>query len=61
VNGADLNEYHGDFLARDRLAEARAAAAHRELVRSLRQRRGLRIVLGLRLIRVGRRLVASAR
>jgi len=35
-----LNEYHADFLARDRLAEARRAAARRHLIESLRRRPG---------------------
>ena len=61
MSGADLNEYHADFLARDRLAEARVAATRREIVRSLRRPRALRITLGLRLISIGRRLVATAR
>ena len=58
MNGAELNEYHADFLARDRLAEARAAAAHRALVRSLRPRRSWRLMVGLGLIKAGRRLSA---
>ena len=33
-----LNEYHADFLARDRLAEARRAAARHHLIDSLRRR-----------------------
>jgi hypothetical protein len=61
VNGGDLNEYHADFLARDRLSEARAAAAWHELVRAIRRRRPLRQRLGLHLIRVGRRLAAASR
>ena len=32
-----LNEYHADFLARDRLAEARRAAARHHLIDSLRR------------------------
>ena len=60
MSGADLNEYHADFLARDRLADARATAAHRELIRSLRPRRPLRVVVGLTLIRVGAWLVTIA-
>jgi hypothetical protein len=58
VSGADLNEYHADFLARDRLADARASAARHELIRSLRPRRPLRVAIGLTLIRVGAWLVA---
>jgi len=37
-----LNEYHADFLARDRLAEARRAAARRYLIDSLRRQSGRR-------------------
>jgi hypothetical protein len=61
VSGADLNEYHADFLARDRLADARASAARHELIRSLRPRRPrrpLRVAIGLTLIRVGAWLIA---
>ena len=61
MKGSELNEYHADFLARDRLAEARAATAHHELVRSLRRRRPLRLVVGLGLIRAGRWLAGAAR
>ena len=50
-----LNEYHADFLARDRLAEARERAARRDLVDRVR-RRALRRLLGAVLIRLGRRL-----
>jgi hypothetical protein len=50
-----LNEYHADFLARDRLAEARERAARRDIVERLGQRT-LRRVLGAGLIRLGRRL-----
>jgi len=53
-----LNEYHADFLARDRLAEARERAARRDVVERLRQRT-LRRVLGTGLIRLGRRLAGS--
>jgi hypothetical protein len=52
-----LNEYHADFLARDRLAEARRAAARRHLIDSLRRqpaRRRASIALLMR--GLGRRL-----
>ena len=61
MRGSELNEYHADFLARDRLAEARAAAAHHALVRALRRPRPLRLVVGLALIRAGRWLAGAAR
>ena len=52
-----LNEHHADFLVRDRLEEARLAAAHRHLVATLRRhnqparRRLTAVIAGL-----GRRL-----
>jgi hypothetical protein len=50
-----MNEFHADFLARDRLAEARERAARRDLVDRLR--RGYwRRALGAELIRLGRRV-----
>jgi hypothetical protein len=52
-----LNEYHADFLARDRLTEARRAAAHRHLVDSLRRKsRGRRASITARIHDLGRRL-----
>jgi hypothetical protein len=54
-----LNEYHADFLARDRLAEARETAARRDLVHRLRRGR-LRRALGAAMIRLGRRLAGPA-
>jgi hypothetical protein len=52
-----LNEYHADFLARDRLAEARRAAARRHLIDSLRrQSTGRRISMSARIRALGRRL-----
>jgi hypothetical protein len=53
-----LNEYHADFLARDRLTEARRAAAHRHLVDSLRRRQfaGRRIPIASLVLRLGRHL-----
>jgi hypothetical protein len=56
-DGVWLNEFHADFLARDRLAEARADAARRELLRRLRRPR-LRRAVGAGMIRLGR-LVAG--
>jgi hypothetical protein len=53
-----LNEYHADFLARDRLAEARERAARRDIVERLGQRT-LRRVLGAGLIRIGRRIAGT--
>jgi hypothetical protein len=52
-----LNEYHADFLARDRLAEARRAAARRHLIDSVRRRPGRRHVsIALLMKSLGRRL-----
>jgi hypothetical protein len=52
-----LNEYHADFLARDRLAEARRAAARRHLIDSLRrQSRRRRASIALLIQGLGRRL-----
>lgn len=52
-----LNEYHADFLARDRLAEARRAAARRHLIDSLRrQSAGRRTSMTARIRALGRRL-----
>jgi hypothetical protein len=53
-----LNEYHADFLARDRLAEARERAARRDIVERVR-RRSLRRLFGAGLIRLGRRLAGA--
>jgi hypothetical protein len=36
--GVWMNEYHADFLSRDRLAEARQAAQRRHLVATARRR-----------------------
>jgi hypothetical protein len=61
-----MNEYHADFLARDRLADAREKAARRALVESLRRGRVRRalidgaIGLGRRLLRVTARRRARA-
>ncbi|HKQ62639.1 MAG TPA: hypothetical protein VJS92_15220 [Candidatus Polarisedimenticolaceae bacterium] len=52
-----LNEYHADFLARDRLAEARRAAARQHLIDSLRRQSGRRRVsIALLMKSLGRRL-----
>ena len=52
-----LNEEHADFLVRDRLEEARRAAAHRHLVQTLRrQNRPARQRLTAVLAGFGRRL-----
>jgi hypothetical protein len=55
-----LNEYHADFLARDRLAEARADAARRDLIAQLR-RSELRRVVGEALIHLGRLITGEAK
>jgi len=52
-----LNEEHADFLVRDRLEEARRAAAHRHLVETARrQNRSARRRLTAVLAGLGRRL-----
>jgi len=54
-----LNEYHADFLARDRLAEVRRAAARHHLLDSLRrQSGGHRMSVASMIATVGRRLRA---
>jgi hypothetical protein len=54
-----LNEEHADFLVRDRLEEARRAAAHRHLVETVRrQNRPARRRITSRLASLGRRLRA---
>ena len=51
----DFNLYGLEHVARSKLAEARAEAAHVQLVASLRaSRAGLRPAVGLALIRLGR-------
>ena len=50
-----LNEYHADFRARDRLAEARERAARRAVVDQLRTGRWRR-AFGAGMIRLGRRV-----
>lgn len=50
----DLNEYFAECLVKERLAEARAAAARSALLRDLPPRRPIRIALGLGLVRIGR-------
>jgi hypothetical protein len=50
-----MNEYHADFLARDRLAEAREKAARRALVEPLCRGR-LRRALVAGVVRLGRRV-----
>jgi hypothetical protein len=54
-----MNEYHADFLARDRLAEARERAARQDLVDRLRRGR-LRRAVAATMIRLGRRVAAGA-
>jgi hypothetical protein len=59
-----MNEYHADFLARDRLAEARERAARQDLVDRLRRgglRGGrLRRAVAATMIWLGRRVAAGA-
>ncbi len=57
-----LNEEHADFLVRDRLEEARRAAAHRHLVETVRRhKRPARRRLTTVLAGLGRRLRSSLR
>jgi hypothetical protein len=52
-----LNEYHADFLARDRLTEARRAAARRHLLHTLRDQSGRRRTsIASLVLNLGRRL-----
>ena len=56
----DSNEYLIEWLVRQRLAEAHAAAARADLVAMAPPRHGqLRVALGSVLIRLGRRLAES--
>ena len=55
----DLNVYLLEWWAKERMGEVRAAAVRERLVESLRQRPPLRVVLGLALISLGRRLRGS--
>jgi hypothetical protein len=58
----DVNEYALEILARDRLAELRAAAGLANRVRAARPvSRPLRVVLGQALIRMGHRLQGARR
>jgi len=53
----DPNEYLVECLVKERLAEARAAAARNTLARSLPPRRPARVALGSTLIRIGHWIV----
>jgi len=56
----DMNLYFAEWLVRERLAEARSAAARSALVgAAVPARRPVRIRLGLALVRLGRRLQGS--
>ena len=56
----DMNIYFMEWRVRERLAEARAAAAQEALVQSLRPpRRPVRVALGLALIGAGRRILGE--
>ncbi len=56
----DMNLYFAEWLVRERLAEARAAAARSALVgAAVPARRPVRIRLGLALVRLGRLLQGS--
>jgi hypothetical protein len=57
----DLNEYLVILMARERMAEAQAAAARDALLRAARPaRRPARVQLGLALIRFGRWILGAA-
>jgi hypothetical protein len=55
-----LNEYHADYLAHDRMAEARARAARRHIVEAARRQPRIRVWIGRALIRLGRRMAAPS-
>jgi hypothetical protein len=56
-----LNEYHADYLAHDRMAEAQARAARRQLLAAARLPRPcLRVRIGRALIRLGRWMAERA-
>lgn len=52
----DMNEYFVEWLLKERLAEARAAAARSALIGPLPPRRPARVALGLALVRLGHRI-----
>jgi hypothetical protein len=52
----DMNVYLIEWWARERMDQVRADALRAQLAEALRQRPPLRVVLGLALIRLGRRL-----
>lgn len=56
----DLNEYLAECLVKERLAEARAAAARSALLRDLPPRLPGRVAVGLALIRIGRWILGQA-
>ncbi len=56
-----LNEYHADYLAHDRMAEAQARAARRHLLAAARlPRPRLRVQIGRALIRIGQWMAERA-
>jgi len=57
----DMNEYLVDRLVHIRMSEMHEAAARRSLVSSARRRTGVRVTLGLALIRLGRWALGPAR
>lgn len=52
----DMNVYLVEWMAKDRLAEIRAAMVREQLAESVRRRPSLRVALGLALVSVGRKL-----
>jgi len=55
----DMNVYSLEWLARERLADARARVAREAWVRTVRLRRPWRVALGLALIGLGHRIVGQ--
>ena len=52
----DMNVYLVEWMAKERLAEIRAAVVREQLAESARRRPSLRVALGLALVNVGRKL-----
>jgi hypothetical protein len=52
----DMNVYLVEWMAKERLAEIRAAVVREQLAESALRRPSLRVALGLALVNVGRKL-----
>jgi hypothetical protein len=57
----DMNIYLIEWLAKERLGELRAAVIREQIAEVVRQRPTLRMMLGLALMSLGRRLRGSGR